>query len=62
MTDPEPPTTPVQNRPGLLRRIRQVLPFQKAHGRITIILNPAAGQSSPTLRTFNRIFHEAGYH
>jgi len=62
MITPEPPTTPIQNRPGLLRRLRGVLPFQKAHGRITIILNPAAGQSSPTLRTFNRIFHEGGYH
>lgn len=62
MTTPEQPTTPTPNKPGLLRQLRRVLPFQKARGRITIILNPASGQSSPALRTFNRIFQDAGYH
>jgi diacylglycerol kinase (ATP) len=62
MTAPESPTTPPGSRYGLLRRLRRVLPFKKTHERITIILNPAAGQSSPTLRTFNRIFHDAGFH
>ena len=55
-------TLPLRIRPSLLGRLRRVLPFQKKKaGRITVILNPAAGQSSPLLKTFNRVFHEAGY-
>ena len=55
-------TLPVKIRPSLLGRLRRVLPFQKKKvGRITVILNPAAGQTSPLLKTFNRVFHEAGY-
>jgi len=59
----DPPITlPVKTRPSLLGRLRRVLPFQKKRvGRITVILNPAAGQNSPLLKTFNRVFHEAGY-
>jgi YegS/Rv2252/BmrU family lipid kinase len=55
-------TIPVKIRPSLLGRLRRVLPFQKKVGRLTVILNPAAGQNSPLLKTFNRVFHEAGYH
>jgi diacylglycerol kinase (ATP) len=54
-------TLPVKIRPSLLGRLRRVLPFHKRAGRITVILNPAAGQNSPLLKTFNRVFHDAGY-
>ena len=54
-------TMPVKIRSSLLGRLRRVLPFQKKVGRITVILNPAAGQNSPLLKTFNRVFHDAGY-
>ncbi|MGD0005425.1 MAG: diacylglycerol kinase family protein [Anaerolineaceae bacterium] len=54
-------TLPVKVRPSLLGRLRRVLPFHKKVGRLTVILNPAAGQNSPLLKTFNRVFHEAGY-
>jgi diacylglycerol kinase (ATP) len=54
-------TQPTQ-RAGLWRRLREVLPFKKPAGRISIILNPASGHTSPILKTFNRVFHDAGYH
>ena len=54
-------TLPVKIRPSLLGRLRRAMPFRKKVGRIAVILNPAAGQNNPLLKTFNRVFHEAGY-
>jgi diacylglycerol kinase (ATP) len=40
----------------------QMLPFQRVEkGRIFVVVNPAAGQDRPVLKTFNRIFGKAGF-